>query len=277
MITKNIKSIGIELEGCTNEYDFDELHNYINNKNEKYIKISGDGSIRTTPVNPIDIEVKIWNNNLNDFYEMVEYCFGFIEQNKSCGNHIHFKFKDDKKAFNLFGFKFVWNLFEKMYMQHLNQRFKTNSARKQKYASRLTNPYCENKYDLNGTIAEYTYLHNKSIGKTLCRYKMINIKSFYKHKTLEIRLLPYFTSITELKLSVNWLISTIDKIYSANTIKLLDTTDIDIDTTISEIKPISIHNYRVKTSKKKQSPAIENYCVDTNQTITNLKKMGLVI
>jgi hypothetical protein len=73
----------------------------------------------------------------------------------------------------------------------------------------LDNRYCLAKYNTKIVISQLRHYEKDS-----SRYRAINLNSYNINKTIEIRILPYFSSFTEAKKSIEWLIKTIDKIYN---------------------------------------------------------------
>jgi hypothetical protein len=210
MITQNIKSVGIELEGGINKEDLQNLKEHCE-KNDllDYVAFGEDGSVVVRSKEIKNIEIKFWHYDLDTFLKFIEYVFNKckFEQNSTCGNHMHFKFVDNQKALSILSYSRIWRKFINEYIEFAKS-WNDNSL-VEKYLSRLKNKYCLAKYDVN-VVIEQLELHEKAS----CRYRAINLNSYNIHKTVEIRILPYFDNYEEAKKSILWLIETIDKIYS---------------------------------------------------------------
>jgi hypothetical protein len=226
-ITKNITSIGIELEGGINKLDLEKLKYYIE-KNEltKNFSFGSDGSVCVKNKYYPDAEIKFWHNDLNVFLNFLKYvfCECNFEQNNTCGNHVHFKFFDNRRAISIFSFRKTWKKFileYKKFARSLNDKNLTD-----KYLARLKNKYCLAKYETNVVIAQLT-----TFDKDKNRYRAINLNSYNIHNTLEIRILPHFNSYEEAEKAILWLIETVDKIYSMQKSVLFSKKIININNT----------------------------------------------
>ena len=210
MITENVKSIGIELEGGINSDDFKKLKNFVkeNNLNE-YFSYGYDYSVNVDGKDYYNIEIRFWHSDLNVFFKFIEFVFnecGF-KQNSTCGNHIHLKFVDNEKALSVFSYRKSWKMFldeYKKFAYTFNDEKTIN-----KYLSRLNNRYCLARYSSKVVISQLRHYEKDS-----SRYRAINLNSYNINKTIEIRILPYFNNFDEAKKSISWLIETIDKIYN---------------------------------------------------------------
>jgi hypothetical protein len=210
MITENIKSIGIELEGGINSDDLKKLKNFVkeNNLNE-FFSYGYDYSVNVDSKDYYNIEIRFWHSDLNVFFKFIEFVFnecGF-KQNSTCGNHIHLKFADNEKALSIFSYRKAW----KMFLDEYKKFAYTFSDEKMlnKYLGRLDNRYCLARYSSKVVISQL-----RSFEKNNSRYRAINLNSYNLNKTIEIRILPYFSNFNEAKKSIEWLIKTIDKIYN---------------------------------------------------------------
>jgi len=68
MITKNILSVGIELEGGINRNEFENLKNFVAENNlTKNFSIGTDGSVYVRDKDYKDVEIKFYHNDLNVF------------------------------------------------------------------------------------------------------------------------------------------------------------------------------------------------------------------
>jgi hypothetical protein len=222
MITQNIKSIGIELEGGIDKEDLENLKKYCEKNNlSEHVLFGDDGSVVVKNKEIRNIEIKFWHFNLQTFLKFVEYVFTkcCFEQNSTCGNHMHFKFINDNKAISIFSFRKTWKTFKQEYIKFVNT---LEENLREKYLKRLENKYCKFEY-----ITDIVIKQLNSYDKNYSRYYAINLSSYNLHKTLEIRLLPHFDNYEEAEKAILWLIRTIDKIYnitkctlSTKTIKL---------------------------------------------------------
>jgi hypothetical protein len=241
MITKNIKSVGVELEGGIDSYDFEKLIDFVKKNNlNKHFSYGSDGSVYVRDKDYHDIEIKFWHNDLNIFLNFIEYVFvhcGF-EQNSSCGNHMHFKFVNNSRAKSIFSFGEAWKIFKQEYIKFVNT---LEENLREKYLKRLENKYCRFEYIVDIVIKQLN-----SYDKNYSRYYAINLSSYNLHKTLEIRLLPHFSDYEEAKKAILWLINTIDAIYS--NVKINYVEEIKID---SEENNFFEEKYVVKIEKLK--------------------------
>jgi hypothetical protein len=210
MITENIKSIGIELEGGINSDDLRKLKNFVkeNNLND-YFSYGYDYSVNVENKDYYNIEIRFWHNDLNVFFKFIEYIFNEckFKQNSTCGNHIHLKFIDDEKALSVFSYRKAWKMFLDEYKKYANSF--VDGKMLNKYLGRLDNRYCLAKYNTKIVISQLRHYEKDS-----SRYRAINLNSYNVNETIEIRILPYFSNSNEAKKSISWLIKTIDKIYN---------------------------------------------------------------
>jgi len=223
MITENIKSIGIELEGGINSDDLKKLKNFVKeNSLNDYFSYGYDYSVNVENKDYYNIEIRFWHYDLNIFFKFIEYVFNEcrFKQNDSCGNHIHLKFIDNEKALSVFSYRKSWKMFLDEYKKYAFSF--SDEKTMNKYLSRLQNRYCLAKYNTKIVISQI-----RSYEKNESRYRAINLNSYNLNKTIEIRILPYFSTFTEAKKSIEWLIKTIDKIYNIRK-SLMKKTSIDL-------------------------------------------------
>jgi hypothetical protein len=209
MITQNIKSVGIELEGGINSDDLKKLKNFVKENNlSDYFGYGYDYSVNVSDKDYYNIEIRFWHYDLNIFFKFIEYVFNEcrFKQNETCGNHIHLKFVDNEKALSVFSYKKAWEMFLDEYKKYA---YSFTDEKMNKYLKRLQNKYCLAKYNTKIVIKQL-----QSYEKNESRYRAINLNSYNLNKTIEIRILPYFNSFDEAKKSIEWLIKTIDKIYN---------------------------------------------------------------
>jgi len=209
VITENIKSIGIELEGGINSDDLRKLKNFVKENNlTDYFGYGYDYSVNVENKDYYNIEIRFWNSDLNVFFKFIEFIFDEckFKQNESCGNHIHLKFVDNEKALSVFSYRRAWKMFLDEYKKYAYTFADEKTINK--YLGRLNNRYCLAKYNTKIVISQL-----RSFEKNESRYRAINLNSYNINKTIEIRILPYFSNFDEAKKSIEWLIKTIDGIY----------------------------------------------------------------
>jgi len=207
VITKNIRSVGIEVEGGIDLKDKKYLEDFLEEKGiiDRYC-IGTDASVQVYSKEFSDAEIKFWDDNKERFLEVIRVIYSLVKQNSTCGNHLHFRFKDDSKMLSLLSYRQIWKYFIDEYKKYALSFESEN--KKQKYLSRLENKYCIAKYNENVVIYQL-------ISKSKCseRYRAINLNSYNVHNTIEIRILPYFESVEEAIKSICWLIDIMDRIY----------------------------------------------------------------
>lgn len=242
--TQYVRSLGIELEGqfdpafkekCDNAYD------YLNATMFRF-NLGTDGSVeRRAGKEAGELRLRDYtsNSSFNDLLNIVDtvYNHGDYSNDTSCGTHVHFTFElpsrmfegDEKDITEFYAdipSKYTYDLrklkadsadlkwwvdtfnvfslltYEKPYNQFIaayKEKFKPTRGESNKFLKRLSNSYCK---------ADY----NKAINGD--RYSAINLESYPKYGTIEIRLLPNLSSFREFKNSVQGLIdifeSTID-------------------------------------------------------------------
>jgi hypothetical protein len=222
VITENIKSIGIELEGGINNDDLRKLKNFVKeNSLNDYFSYDYDYSVNVDGKDYYNIEIRFWHYNLNVFFKFIEYIFNAckFKQNSTCGNHIHIKFVDNEKALSVFSYRKSWKMFLDEYKKYA---YSFIDEKTMKYLGRLQNRYCLAKYNTKIVISQL-----RSDEKNESRYRAINLSSYNINETIEIRILPYFSSFDEAKKSIEWLIKTIDKIYNIRK-SIMNKTSIDL-------------------------------------------------
>jgi len=224
MITENIKSVGIELEGGINSDDLKKLKNFVKeNSLNDYFGYGYDYSVNVDGKDYYNIEIRFWHHDLNIFFKFIEFIFNEckFKQNNTCGNHIHLKFVDNEKALSIFSYRKAWKMFldeYKKFAYTFNDEKMLN-----KYLSRLNNRYCLARYSSKVVISQLRHYEKDS-----SRYRAINLNSYNINKTIEIRILPYFNNFDEAKKSIEWLIKTIDNIYNIRK-SVMNKTTIDLN------------------------------------------------
>lgn len=201
-----IKSVGIELEGgycpkCVNPI-LDEywrlLHIDMGSDGsvKVYYRCKEHGDIGTTNSDECHGEIRAWTDakHLNQLFNFMQklYASGGFKQNRTCGNHIHIKFKN-KEAWKTFTFEDKWKEFINRYV---------TSFKMKKYSNRLNCRYCSSRWDGRPPIP---------ISWDTSRYSMINFQSLIeRQKTLEFRILPYFANAKEAQRSCQTMLDIID-------------------------------------------------------------------
>lgn len=178
MISKYIKSVGFELECGVNE-DYEKFKKL--RENERF-EVGFDESVRVSGCYYSSMEFKFWSENLKEIWQIGRILWEKlgILQNQTCGNHFHFRFTDEVKD------GVFWQDFIKKFFEEYKKNFK-----EEKYLERLNNPYCR----ANSEDYVERFLDNCD----LSRYKAVNFLSFGRHKTLEIRVMPYAKNFKEWK------------------------------------------------------------------------------
>lgn len=191
---KNIKSVGIELEGGGSIALFDSLEGKFQN-----LDISYDGSVRVNGCERGDREVKIWNENIGKVFEMVEYCYknGF-QQNDTCGNHVHIKVSNE--IVGLLSTEDFFNRFIEWYKTCPNLKGK-------KFQNRLNCRWSTATWSLANVLEALSSNH-----KTSARYRAINCNAFPLYGTIEFRILPHFKKFSVYRKIVSLMLHAIDKI-----------------------------------------------------------------
>jgi len=209
MITRNIKSIGLELEGGINKDDLLSFMKYINSSNlKKFFSQGVDGSVCVDGKDFSAIELKFYHYKFETIKNVLKFLFencNFV-QNETCGNHVHFLFKDMNKAVSIFSLRSVQHEFFGEYVKFCDKMEK--KLHTQKYFRRIENDYCRAIYR-----KKFVLLQLRSPSKC-ARYTAINLNAFNVHGTIEVRILPYFSGYKEALESLQWLIKTIDGLYS---------------------------------------------------------------
>ena len=191
-----IAFVGVELEGYFPDYSDTyesryEIENLAEEVRDKHMALSvsasSDSSI-ASPIECLSLEVKYLIDRrdlsvLKNIYEDLG-----IQQNYSCGNHIHVSFNSPE---------YYWLVFSPIFYERFKQAY-VDHFKDEKYIERLKNRYCE--YMGMNTVFEET------------RYKMINERSFAVHGSAEFRILPYAENGEEYYDSVKFVVDTTEKI-----------------------------------------------------------------
>jgi hypothetical protein len=198
MISKNIVSIGFELECGINNYGVRKLRSTIRLPLRKNMRVTSDGSVNVRGYDNNCAEILFWATDFEDLELFLTEADRHIKTNSSCGFHVHIKTEDMKQLRAIFSYRVLWNIFLEDYKNYFKEG---------KYQNRITNGYCNAKYDLNKILSQ-----EKETSKDCCRYKMINLSSVNIHNTLEFRIFPNQANAIEAISTLQWLIAETEKI-----------------------------------------------------------------
>lgn len=205
MITKNIVSIGLELEGgITMSHEKAVLRKF--NRAESGRDNSVDVDLPTRAKYSNDAELKYWSTSFERIEQFIDKVFSdgrMFKQNGSCGNHVHFRFNDMDKAVAIFSYSSTRRKFAKAYEKFAEKM-------DYKYMSRMHNGYCST------SISDYKAIDQLETkdGKAHERYTAINLNSFWLYGTIEIRILPHMENAKEYLDAVKWLVATMEALYN---------------------------------------------------------------
>lgn len=236
---RTITSIGIELEGGLG---FNELRQ-IENEYSKTgcFSITTDGSVHVPNKEYSDIELRFYSTKPMKVYDFIKFCFAYgLKQNESCGNHLHVKTKDIDNNIRLLSYGKAINKFLRAYY--------TKFTNNPKYLERLNNSYC------SGNITPTKIRQMFTDGS---RYYAVNLHSYLKHRTLEIRVLPYVESADELIKAIKWTIRTLDNILAKPNMAITKT----IKTQKDELAFRSLYNDIKPKLEKSLSYKVMKKCV----------------
>lgn len=206
---KYIKSVGVELEGGVPR-PYTELLELADVLKLRGFYIGVDLSVSVPPPEGFrrywdsSAEIKFWVpfERLGDLAIFVVelWRLGF-RQNETCGNHVHFVFKDHE---------FTVSLLFNARAVHVFQRLYHAFARKkgEKYLAREGSRYCRFYSKNMGTAA--VEVANNACNST--RYRSVNFNSLYRHGTLEVRILPYADGPQEYIENLAWLIRAVNRV-----------------------------------------------------------------
>jgi hypothetical protein len=215
-ISKNIESIGFELECGMNEDELDELRDYATEKGFRdRFRTQSDGSLEGLEKDISDLEITYWSDEIEHLEAFLEKAYRLgAETNDSCGFHIHVRFKNINHAF-VFSFKKVWEDFENEYHDEFHK--------KSKYRRREDLHYCQFGYNEEG-IKDQLANHGDRYTKSDSRYAVINLDAVRLYKTLEFRIFPHQDDATEAIETIKWLVKTIEKLIRNFTIRSANVT-----------------------------------------------------
>lgn len=199
-----VYSIGVEIECGFNSLPR-RIASFLRN-----FYIGTDGSVSVGGRRYPYEEIKGWflKSRRKKFYELLreDWAEAEILQNSTCGNHFHLRFHNErgKDCTEEVVRKFTKN----SYWRDFLQRYKRMAQKREdpsKYLKRIDNGYCRFSYELN----EMWHFEEDGI---IDRYRAINLAAYDRHKTLEIRILPYADNAEEYIRNLEWLIHTIERV-----------------------------------------------------------------
>jgi hypothetical protein len=209
IMTKHIRSVGVELEGgmCASKLKefkealqvqaFKEIYSRLEVGVDGSVDVNvecadGDEAYR-------DLELRTWVEveklgQLIGFVKLL-WAHGF-KQNVTCGNHMHFRFRNTFYVSLLTMYDAVKEYFD---------AYIKTFGRTRKYMRRLNNNYSK-------AIEDEEDLARNLLGDD--RYYAINLLSFFKHsaRTLEIRIMPYARNADEYIKMLTFNLMTVDRI-----------------------------------------------------------------
>ncbi len=197
----NIKSFGVELEGgVDSEESFVRIREHF--AHDEHFKMHHDGSVGTHSMYD-GLEYTFWATTLDSLMSYADYIYSHdFQVNDSCGLHVHMKFNDERLGYFITSSKDFQMWFMDQYKSHFKNR--------DKYMRRLANHYCRFEgYDIVTTLDQGLAGY-----KAGSRYWAININSFKVLRTIEFRILPYQHNVAEMRESLDWLLSTIDRYFN---------------------------------------------------------------
>jgi hypothetical protein len=208
MISEHIISLGLELEGGIDKMDLDKFEDFLKD-NDLYdnYEYENDSSVSVDEKEIEDAELMFWHTDWDVIVKVVKFLFDECKflQNRTCGNHVHFKVVDDEVVRALLTHQKVWDWFKDEYVKYASTR-----ARSNKYFERLNNRYCLFKYSKRNVYGQYFGTNYDA------RYTAINQLSWWENKTFEIRLLPYAVNSKEYLDNLKWLVDTLEKMFKLN-------------------------------------------------------------
>jgi len=180
---KMIASVGAEFEGGICEHS---LRFFKEQYDRSRLEIGWDGSVNVRKDDNIDcywlgdVEIRYWSE---DPAELIQFAWDLwrlgFRQNRTCGNHLHFKFRNNELAI-----MYLMRLESVRYFQHLYaKKYKNN----EKYLARFKSNYSR-------AIISFKDVLDNFDGN---RYFSFNVLSYWENETFEIRLPPYTDSWIE--------------------------------------------------------------------------------
>jgi hypothetical protein len=232
-VNKYIKSVGVELEGGVPR-PYTELLKLAEVLKLRGFYIGADMSVNVPPPEDFDdhwnssAEIKFWVpfERLGDLAVFVIelWRMGF-RQNETCGNHIHFIFKDHVFTVSLLFNARAVHIFQRLYHAYAKRKG-------EKYLARESNRYCKfYSKDMGKAAVEVA---NNACNST--RYRSVNFNSLYRHGTLEVRILPHADSPQEYIENLAWLIRAVNRVVDAMLSHVFEYS-FDISSSFPELSP----------------------------------------
>ncbi len=178
-----IASVGAEFEGGICEHTLKFFRQVYDRSR---LEIGYDGSVNVRNDEDIncywlgDVEIRYWSEDPAELIMFAKdlWKLGF-RQNRTCGNHLHFKFYQNELAI-----MYLMKLESVRYFQHLYaKKYKNN----EKYLARFKSNYSR-------AIISFKDVLDNFDGN---RYFSFNVLSYWENETFEIRLPPYANSWIE--------------------------------------------------------------------------------
>jgi hypothetical protein len=236
MISENIASIGVELEGwretSLNKDDVHAIRTAV--KYPSNTSVGSDGSIRYCKKDKDDegrfiepsiaadncdtFEIRYWSTDLTDIRNFLRHCYKVtkVKTNASCGFHIHVRFADMDKALAIFS-HYTQTV---KFLTIFNETF----GNIPKYESRLRNMYC-NQVRLD---KERTVLKRQLEGEHDYRYRPINLAAYKAHGTIEFRMMPFAEDEDEAMKMIHFTVDTIEQLIKEFKVTAKDDEPIEI-------------------------------------------------
>lgn len=191
-ISKHVKSLGVEIEGGISHAHLRHMENTFKN-----MCVGEDSSVNVPGYEITCIELRFWSTILGEVFGFAREVFaGEFKQNKTCGNHIHLRFKDE--TWKVLTYPYPWETFICQYKDKFP---------KAKYITRLLNHFCEGRYNPIFILTQLRTHHRSS-----ARYTAINFNSIYLYGTIEVRIMPGARDFHEYKQMVLFVVRAIEDI-----------------------------------------------------------------
>jgi hypothetical protein len=178
-----IKSVGAEFEGGICSESIETLEDYYDRSR---LEVGYDGSVNVYRPDNIhcrwinDVEIRYWTEDPAELIQFAKdlWDLGF-RQNRTCGNHLHFMFRNNELAI-MFLMKYE-NI--RKFQHYYAKKYKNN----EKYIQRFRNNYSK-------AVISFRDVLNNFYGD---RYYSFNVLSYWENETFEIRLPPFSESWIE--------------------------------------------------------------------------------
>jgi hypothetical protein len=196
---QSIESVGVELEGGICEDSLRTIKALYGSTGR--FSIGSDGSVYVEKPRARDCywignaEIRYWSYSLVDLLTFVETVFDYgFRQNSSCGNHHHFRFRNNELSIMYLTLPETISKYRKMYVRRFGHI--------EKYKARLNNMYCKMQKGIKDVIENYFE-----------RYYAINVKSYFEPQmTLEVRIMPWAENFVEYAEQLLFNVITLEKL-----------------------------------------------------------------